>query len=112
VVGANFFLAGKVGNGTGYLEDSIIGTGREGKFLHGLLEEVALFPADGTVTANLTVLHAGVTGGIGAYKTDNLKIACNGDTLTDGGGRFPRFTAAEFLDGECGNLDMKVDAIK
>lgn len=41
VAGLDVFGVGEVGDGAGDFEDAVVGAGREGELLHGLLEVVA-----------------------------------------------------------------------
>ena len=112
MVGADLRFGSKVCDGAGDLEDSVIGAGGEGKFLHGLLKQIPLFPSNGAVFANLSVLHAGVAGCGSPLKAGGLKDSGRLYPGPDMGGGLTLFCGAQFIYGKCRNFNMKINAVQ
>ena len=85
------FRAFQVGNGTGHLQDTAIGSGRKLQAFHGHAQEFATLGVQNAIFAQMLFRHLGIAmHSLDGGKTLGLDVACPQHTLTDDGTGFAR----------------------
>jgi hypothetical protein len=97
----------EVGDGAGDFEDAVVGAGGEAHAADGHFEGAFAGIIEGADAADIAGGHAGVVEAAGVLHGAGLF-----DTGADDGGGFGSGVAAEFLEGDGGDLDMDIDAVE
>ena len=81
-------LAGKIGNGAGYFQNPIIGTGRQPQFVDGRFEKCTGGIIQAAVLLDMPVAHPGI--GVYLCTPESIRLYCpgSGNPLPDILGRF------------------------
>ena len=67
-------IAGQVGDGSGDLEDAVVGPGAESQLGHGHLEKLFSLGADGALTLDVLRAHLGVGIDLSAFEPPELDL--------------------------------------
>ena len=111
VFGGDTLHRREVGNGAGYPQNAVIGSGRKGQLFHGLLEEVALGAFQGAVGAELLASEDSIAGPHPPPEPLPLNCAGSFNANAHGRGRLAGLRMPEFLDGERGGFDLDINAV-
>ena len=107
------FASGHVGNGAGYFQDPVVGTGAEVEIGHGVFEELVPPVVKAAMLLELGVTHARVAGCFPCSgEAVVLDVAGLQDTFADHGGGLRWNRVGEFLVLDCRSLHMQVDPIE
>ena len=97
----------EVGDGAGDLQDAVVRAGRKPHPPHRHFERALAGVVERADLADIADWHAGVVEAAGVLHGAGLF-----DTGADDGGGFGSGVAAEFLEGDGGDLDMDIDAVE
>jgi len=73
----------QVGNGSGNLQDPVVGPSREAQFVNGGFQKIARRLVDTAVLPDMAAAHLGIAVDIAATKTPGLLLSCRADTFAD-----------------------------
>ena len=108
----NAVAGGKVCDGAGDFQDSVVGTGAERELFHRVLQHLAERSVERDVGAHLRVAHAGVGGDFGSDEAGELAFTRGLHAGADDGGTFARVGILQLADRKRGRLDVDVNAVE
>ena len=106
------FLPLDIGNGPGHAEYLVMCSGRESKFVHGLLQQVLSLPVQLAEFADLPGAHLGIEMNGRMMKPRSLPVPGTGNLQTHLGTRGSDGLGRQVPVLYCRYLDMNVDAIQ
>lgn len=109
--GLDFFCGGKVGYGSGNLEDTVEGAGAEAHLGHGAFHKAAAGFVEGAEFSHLARSHFGVAINATFFEAFDLAGAGGFDTLADGSRRFAAARRCEFFVLHAWYVDVKIDTV-